>query len=698
MSDYTCPNGFTKFSIPSAPKQAEILNSYLWYHFSHRLGNGKTLFSKEYTIPADLWLNEAIDAKRAADIQKVHADDLLDVQIHHTGYVHVHQHQSHALDIGWPFPLWGQADVTPEKVLGKTAGWHFQEDAKDWDSAFLCPGIEGFHGRKATESWVMSDLQPNSYDGKLWSLSSTGGDPALTSPEGVPIEAFCAPFVQMRWRYEADPSGMCPWIEWMREGDTEFLPGCRMEFQAASELPEELNGLDGIIGDAELAADGLRHSIIPLHTHPLWTGRIIRLRIHLAPGCAPQQFAIDSIFTCFDTRHTINNPILISNSWMSFCWTGDEAFLRSQIDRMRFAMRYMLEDMGGGLYGYIRVPWVGHDGISGLQWNADGTKSIRSGHGIGENYWDLMPFGHDNLYINNMYHKSLLCMAEAEEYAAGLADSPQQQAAFDPDYLRAEALRVRESCDRLFWDESAGRYIAAIDAEGGRHDYGYTFLNTESVWYGVADPDKARTMMQWIAGERVVEGDTSTGADIYHWKFGPRATTKRNIEWYQFPWAYPENIDWGGQVQDGGGVLGFSFFDLWARLQLRGADDAWLRLCEICAWEEEVRADGGYRAYYADGKRGTTLQGGGTAGGLGVDFEFFESSLLPSIITYGFMGITAKADGLHIAPNLPSQCPAMSVLNLRYRGSVLNIHAEGGQVRVETVHEGPLPVVVHTGA
>ena len=142
--------------------------------------------------------------------------------------------------------------------------------------------------------------------------------------------------------------------------------------------------------------------------------------------------------------------------------------------------------------------------------------------------------------------------------------------------------------------------------------------------------------MEWIAGRRIVAGDTSQGADIYHWRFGPRATTLRNLDWYGQGWHGPESIPWGGQVQDGGAVLGFSFYDLWARLKVLGPDDCWQRLLEILAWEKDVQSAGGYRKYYEGGKRGTTLQGGGTAGGLGIDYEFYESSLVPSIVDLRF--------------------------------------------------------------
>jgi hypothetical protein len=111
-------------------------------------------------------------------------------------------------------------------------------------------------------------------------------------------------------------------------------------------------------------------------------------------------------------------------------------------------------------------------------------------------------------------------------------------------------------------------------------------VNLDAIWYGLANDENARTAMDWISGARIVEGDTSTGTDIYHWRFGPRATTLRNVEWYAFPWTRPEHIPWGGQVQDGGAVLGFTFYDLMARLKVYGPDNAWQRLVEILQWEK----------------------------------------------------------------------------------------------------------------
>jgi len=310
---------------------------------------------------------------------------------------------------------------------------------------------------------------------------------------------------------------------------------------------------------------------------------------------------------------------------------------------------------------------------------------------VGSNYWDLLPFGWDDLYATSQYHAATLAMADLEEAIAAHPEwgVPLGVFGFDPSDLRDHAEAVKKEANRLFWNRKTGRFVACIDMDGEAHDFGFTFLNVDAIWYGIASEKHAGAVMEWLSGDRIVEGDTSTGEDIYHWRFGPRATTKRNVEWYAFVWSAPDSIPWGGQVQDGGAVLGFTFYDLWARLQVLGPDDAWERLTEILEWEKEVWAEGGYREYYKDGKRGTTLQGGGTAGGLGIDHEFYESSLMPAIIARGFLGLDPDGSALSIAPKLPEACPEMGVSNVLYHGVPLDILASEDAVTV-AVKEDPL--------
>ena len=135
--------------------------------------------------------------------------------------------------------------------------------------------------------------------------------------------------------------------------------------------------------------------------------------------------------------------------------------------------------------------------------------------------------------------------------------------------------------------------------------------------------------------------------------------------------------------RSGGAVLGFSYYDLMARLQTNGPDDAWKRLREIVAWFREVQAEGGYRAYYAKPGRGT-MQGGGPPGGLGMDQEFLESELVPQVMLYGFLGCEPRADGLHLTPRLPADWPELTVSPIQYRDHVLDVTARPGELRFAT--------------
>jgi hypothetical protein len=244
--------------------------------------------------------------------------------------------------------------------------------------------------------------------------------------------------------------------------------------------------------------------------------------------------------------------------------------------------------------------------------------------------------------------------------AGEAADAP-----FDPADLRGLVAAMRADFQTRFWNPTTGRFVGWIDAAGKAYDYGFTFVNLEAIQYGIASAEQAHSILDWLDGKRDVEGDTSRGTDIYHWRCAPRATTKRNVETYAWMWSGPEAIPWGGQVQDGGAVLGFSYHDIMARLATLGPDDAWRRLREILDWYAEVQKEGGYRTYYAPDKGRGTLQGGGPAGGLGVDAEFMESVLVPQVMLDGFLGFEPTAEGCRIAPQLPTEWPELTMTAIR---------------------------------
>lgn len=146
-------------------------------------------------------------------------------------------------------------------------------------------------------------------------------------------------------------------------------------------------------------------------------------------------------------------------------------------------------------------------------------------------------------------------------------------------------------------------------------------------------------------------------------------------------------------MQDGGAVLGFSYHDLMARLAVAGPDNAAARLAEIIKWFGEVQAAGGYRKYY-DGSREGSLQGGGTAGGLGLDKEFVESVLVPQVMIDGFMGFTPLSDGFIVDPRLPSDWPDLKINRIRFHESVLSIHASKKAIVIDNETRSDEPAVI----
>jgi hypothetical protein len=264
---------------------------------------------------------------------------------------------------------------------------------------------------------------------------------------------------------------------------------------------------------------------------------------------------------------------------------------------------------------------------------------------------------------------------------------PRGAGRFDDAELERHAAAVKAEGNRIFWSDATGRFVAGPDIRGEQHDYGFTFLNTDAIHFGFATPEHARQILYWLEGRRIVAGDTSTGADIYRFRFGPRSTTRRNVDYYFWGWGRPESIPFGGQVQDGGAVFGWSYMDLSSRLKIEGPDNAWGRLREIASWFADVQAEGGYREYYK--KQGAVLQGDGAAGGLGVDHEFFESLLVPQIMIRGFLGLSPTADGCRIEPRLPRDFSSLGIDRIRLKGLLLGVTVSADTIVLRKVDGEP---------
>jgi len=652
------PDDFPRFVVPGQDKAMASLRDLYYRHYQPPAGPLATMWDEWMSAPT-LW--PAVETgNRSAGLRAAWAKTLSNRHIDADGYVSTHQHASIAHQHGWPFPFWAQGGPG-------TWGWHFS----------LQHVPQGWHGtqEKKQDGWEIVGGKDPGIAEFAWNVELTKPDAAVRTPP-LEIDPEQSPFIQLRWRAEGLENAQ-PYIEW-GEGDSgSTIPPRRFYFPPITK------------------AQGIVYTMIPVYQSPLWKGKITRLGINFG-NTGPAKVGIQALFTQYDTRHNINNSCFTRGCCQYFWWTGDLNFLRDNLQRMRLAVRYMMTDFGAAKEKCIVTPFPGHDGRPGYDVATDGKKTMHSGHGIGHNYWDLLPCGYRDGYATMQYYSTLNYMSRLETEIARHPEwnLPAGPLRLDAKDLTEHAREVKQYAGQLFWNKDTGRFVTGLDGDGKMHDYGYTFMNCEAIHYDFATPEQARSIMDWLTGKRIVEGDTSKGADIYHWRFGPRASTKRNVEWYFWAWTGPETIPWGGQVQDGGAVLGFSYHDLMARLKVIGPDDAWQRLKETLAWYDEVQAAGGYREYYKDGTRGT-MQGGGTAGGLGLDKEFFESILVPQIVVDGFLGLRARGDGLEIKPRLPSDWPEVTVTRVALRQLVLDISVKKDRIRISGLGRAPSLLFVY---
>jgi len=663
------PEDFPRFVVPSHDREMSLLRELFWLHYQHA-GPLIPLWD-EWMPMSTLWPARAEGAELQA-MRGRWATALAGRRINPEGFVHTEQHDGPAHAEGWPFPLWTQAGGI---------GWHFAPI-----------GVQGYEAPRATaEGWKLTGAGGAALTDKGWPIALTAPGAIVQTPSFA-IEARSAPWLRLNW-WASGLERANRYVEWTTKDQPEFGADARAYFstataggQAHASLP--MGGNDGKIEFSTVET----RTMIPVYRLPAWKGTITGLRLGFDnPG--PARILIKSFHTACDTRQTVNNINLIRGCHDYFVWTRDLTLLRHEIPRLRTAMRFIMREFDTRKRKCVYTTWPGHEGRSGVRIVA-GKKVIVPGEGVGSNYWDILPFGGEDALATIYYYDALLDLADLEQEVAAhpewnLATGAD---AFEPADLRKHAQEVKDYGTKRFWNEKTARF-GTIDLDGNLHDYGFTFLNNEAVYYNFASAEQAKSIHAWIAGQRVVEGDTSTGKDIYRWRFGPRSTTRRNVDYYFWGYSNPEAVPWGNQVQDGGAVLGFSYHDLMARLKTAGPDDARQRLREVLAWFDEVQAAGGYREYYKDPSRGT-MQGGNVPGGLGLDKEFFESILVPQVMLYGFLGLHPTAAGFSIGPRLPSDWKELSITRIHLHGHVLDIRVTADTIDVTDHNPAAEPLLI----
>jgi hypothetical protein len=650
------PDDFPRFIVPGHEAEMESLRNLFWLHYANA-GPRITLWD-EWLANSTLWpargTGAELDAMRERWSQALSAR-VIDAE----GYVLSQQHDGPAHAEGWPFPTWMQADGI---------GWQFHPI-----------GIPGYDAPPATtKNWVLQHAKDDGIDERGWRVELIEPQATLQTPSFA-VNARVAPWLRLNWWASGLTDAKC-YVEWSTKDDPKFSSKRRIYFSPPP--------------NAAFANVAETRMMIPAYRDPAWKGVITGLRIGFG-NTGPTQVTIKSFHTSSDTRHNVNNLSYIRACCDYFLWSDDVEFLRTNAEKIRTAFRFVEREFQTRERKCIYTTWPGHEGRSGVVWD-NGKKRIIRGQGIGSNYWDLLPFGGEDALATVYYYNTLQKLADLETQISKHPDwKVPSGGAYDPADLRQHAEEVKTFYSKRFWNDQTGRF-GTVDLDGRMHDYGFTFLNNEAVAFDIASPAQAQSIQSWMSGARNVAGDTSTGSDIYHWRFGPRSTTRRNIDYYFWGWSDPVSVPWGTQVQDGGAVLGFTYYDLMARLKTAGADAVAPRLKAIADWFDDTQREGGYRAYYnKDATRGS-LQGGGTAGGLGLDREFAESVMATQVMLYGVLGLRPTVDGFAISPKLPSDWRELTITRIHLHDQVLDITAtrEGG-LKIAATGPAASELVVH---
>ncbi len=358
---------------------------------------------------------------------------------------------------------------------------------------------------------------------------------------------------------------------------------------------------------------------------------------------------------------------------------------RTVLEKTEAAMNYALEYLYGS-EGYIQLTeestYLTPDGSKRFDyvketgeycWNNTGKDGSNA-----SNYWDNLCFGNYDAYENALFYQALNSMVGIYRMLGGEYNAK-------ADELEALAVTVKEKYNEMYWSTETGRYIACIDTDDRRVDFGLTFLNFEAMKYGLATPEYADSIFSWIDGTRIIEGEDRTGADIMDYEavlkkvgghayrdfrntgLGLAAVTntiainnkenqKLGVAWWHGPaginvWG---SAQYGSHLENGGYIFYPVFYELMARTEYLGAQSATDRLAEIA------------KVYEINRLVSDQATAGSTNWLEGLNGEFPENGLVPTAYFYGMMGVEAGADGVSVTPNFNNVYEYMGVKKMTY--------------------------------
>ena len=572
--------------------------------------------------------------------------------------------------MGWDFPSYKQG--------GKAWDFASESEMNDWTVA-PAAGL--------TAEVTRSKLQLKATASKVSEMQITTNN--------FNVEAKYTPFLRIAFSFDSTTQFDLDdlYVEWQTSDSPNWSQDKCVKFSDFSTRGYALGS----------EAVGQEDYAFPMYLNENWLENfygdrtITALRITLK-GKEPFRgtLGFDFIASDFDDRQVLNNCNYILAAKNNLEFSRDRELLEKVMPHARRAMNFMLNTLEGDS-GLISTEYlVGHfsDGF-----HATGT-------GIGNGYWDVDAFPTVNLYCNISYYNALVAMKYLEDMAEGM-DIPfeeVQTANAQMNGYDTYTAQTKESLEGLiatckrrvqseFWNEETGRFhVGYYDNDSNTvQDHGYTMFNEQVIASGLATEAQAKSVLSWINGERTVQGDDSTGEDIYRYEIAPRFNTHDIGSDFYFGYS----CGWDGNVQNGGTALQLTYYDIVAQ-SFGNVQKAYSRLKSLQSWFEKVKAAGGegkafYRDYY-NKYTDITLQGNYNgkdhSGLVGVDCEFLEAALLFRSVPDAFFGMSTQSYGvLNFAPSMPDGLDWWRIENLVYGGYYYDVAVGKYFVEVSGVGE-----------
>ncbi len=358
--------------------------------------------------------------------------------------------------------------------------------------------------------------------------------------------------------------------------------------------------------------------------------------------------------------HFDHLPRFLCGLYRYVVWTKNTTLLHDIMPIARRVMGYLWHTMDGQ-HGVVRCP---------------GNNTGLPDTGEVSTYMDCTRSGYVDGWINAGWYLALEHMAQLEL----MSGRPKVAAR----YRRARQNTCREFNRRL-WNPSTRRYAGWQDITGRIHDSGYTYVNLEALANGLACPERAAHIMDWLDNGRAqpaVQGAHKGSTDIYRMVVAPVTNTIRipNEDWD--PWSHVNRnrlgdayeFGYGNHVTDGGTMLWINYYDVMARLRWQSADMAyyrWTRMLERCAADSRFLRFGLKGA--ADWRNVTDF--GEHFLGLGTDYDFPESGISATSLLTGFLGVNADIHGISVSPNLPNALVYACVHGVTHGNRTMDISA-----------------------